>query len=39
MAKSQIDNDLLPILWHPSTWKDLCMKVDEKKEITKIVEG
>ena len=33
---AKIDNELLPIAWHPDRFWDWCMPEDEKKEISKI---
>ena len=34
--KSQVKEELLPIVWHPSRWWDWCVPEDEKKETEKL---
>ena len=34
--KASIKQDLLPIAWHPSRWRDWCMSEDEKRETEKL---
>ena len=31
-----IDEELMPIAWHPKRWWNFCVSVDEKKEIDPI---
>ena len=34
--KASIKEELMPIVWHPSTWWDWCVPEDEKKETEKL---
>ena len=34
--KSSIKEELLPIAWHPSRYRDWCMSEEEKKEKRKL---
>ena len=31
--KKMLNEELMPVAWHPSTWWDWCVSEDEKKEI------
>ena len=30
--KAQIKKDLMPIVWHPSRWSDMCVTEEEKRD-------
>ena len=32
--KAQIKEELMPIAWHPSCWRDWCVSEDEKKLLS-----
>ena len=32
-TSENIDEELLPVAWHPKRWWDCCMPEDKKKEI------
>ena len=34
--KASIKEELLPIAWHPSRWRNWCKSKDEKQEIEKL---
>ena len=34
--KDSIKEELMPIAWHPSRWRDWCVPEDEKKETKKL---
>ena len=33
ILKKELNEELLPIAWHPNRWWDFCVSEDEKKEI------
>ena len=37
MLKKELDEELMPAVWHPNRWWDLCVSEDEKKEIDPII--
>ena len=34
--KAKIKEELMPIAWHPSRWRNWCMSEDEKKQTEKL---
>ena len=34
--KKELNEELIPIVWHPKKWRNFCMSEDEKKEIEPI---
>ena len=36
VLKKKLNEELMPIAWHPKRWRNFCMSEDEKKEIEPI---